>query len=212
MGFESVELVRRVYLAWQAGDLEELLSFVDPEVSWSPVLRFLEGERAAVGHRERRRWFRHIRIAYRSLRPLPEPSRITARQCWCGRLVGARRLEEGDLDVPVSWVWTVRPGRIVAIQAFLEEGAVRDVIAHGGVAECQRRCGRLRGTDARACRRSDRDPGRGRGPAARRRSQARRSRPWLRGGPTTSCEALGGERGQELFSNRHEMSSRTSAR
>jgi hypothetical protein len=43
MGFESVELVRRVYLAWQAGDLEELLSFVDPEVSWSPVLRFLEG-------------------------------------------------------------------------------------------------------------------------------------------------------------------------
>jgi uncharacterized protein len=133
MGFESVELVRRVYLAWQAGDLEELLSFVDPEVSWSPVLRFLEGERAAVGHQELRRWFRHIRIAYRSLRPLPERfedhgSRVLV----LGRLVGASRLEEGDLDVPVSWVWTVRAGRIVAMQAFLEERAARDALARGG--------------------------------------------------------------------------------
>jgi ketosteroid isomerase-like protein len=133
MGFESVELVRRVYLAWQAGDLEELLSFVDPEVSWSPVLRFLEGERAAVGHQELRRWFRHIRIAYRSLRPLPERfedhgSRVLV----LGRLVGASRLEEGDLDVPVSWVWTVRAGRIVAMQAFLEERAARDALAPRG--------------------------------------------------------------------------------
>jgi ketosteroid isomerase-like protein len=133
MGFESVELVRRVYLAWQAGDLEELLSFVDPEVSWSPVLRFLEGERAAVGHQELRRWFRHIRIAYRSLRPLPERfedhgSRVLV----LGRLVGAGRLEEGDLDVPVSWVWTVRAGRIVAMQAFLDERAARDALADGG--------------------------------------------------------------------------------
>ena len=133
MGFESVELVRRVYLAWQAGDLEELLSFVDQEVSWSPVLRFLEGERAAVGHRELRRWFRHIRIAYRSLRPLPERfedhgSRVLV----LGRLVGASRLEEGDLDVPVSWVWTVRAGRIVAMQAFLDERAARDALVRGG--------------------------------------------------------------------------------
>ena len=43
MGSEGVELVRCVYLAWQEGDVEELLSFVDPEVSWSPVLRFPEG-------------------------------------------------------------------------------------------------------------------------------------------------------------------------
>jgi hypothetical protein len=51
MGSESVEPVRRVYLAWQEGNVEELLSFVDPEVRWSPVLRFLEGERAAVAAR-----------------------------------------------------------------------------------------------------------------------------------------------------------------
>jgi ketosteroid isomerase-like protein len=43
MGSEGVELVRRVYLAWQEGEVEELLSFVDPEVTWSPVLRFPEG-------------------------------------------------------------------------------------------------------------------------------------------------------------------------
>jgi ketosteroid isomerase-like protein len=129
-GSESVELVRRVYLAWQEGDVEELLSFIDPEVTWSPVLRFLEGERAAVGHRGLRRWFRRVRIAYRSFRPVPgrfeeHGSRVLV----LGRLVGASRLEEGDLDVAVAWVWTVRAGRIVAMQAFQEERAAREVIA-----------------------------------------------------------------------------------
>ena len=130
MGSESVELVRRVYLAWQAGDLEELLSLVDPEVRWSPVIRFLEGERPAIGHRALRRWFRRVRITYRSLRPVPDRfedhgSRVLV----LGRLVGASRLEEGDLDVYVSGVWTVRGGRIVAMQAYLEERAARAEIA-----------------------------------------------------------------------------------
>jgi ketosteroid isomerase-like protein len=46
-----------------------------------------------------------------------------------GRLVGASRLGVGDLDVAVAWVWTVRAGRIVAMQAFQEERAAREVIA-----------------------------------------------------------------------------------
>jgi ketosteroid isomerase-like protein len=131
MGSESVELVRRVYVAWQEGDLEELLSLVDREVAWSPALRFLEeGERPAVGHRGLRRWFRRIRITYRSLRAVPETfedhgSRVLV----LGRLVGASRLEEGDLDVRVSWVWTVRAGRIVEMKAFLEERSARDELA-----------------------------------------------------------------------------------
>jgi ketosteroid isomerase-like protein len=130
MGSEGFEPVRRVYLAWQAGDLEELLSLVDPGVSWSPVLRFLEGEGPAVGLRGLRRWFRRIRITYRGLRPVPyrfgdHGSRVLV----LGRLVGASRLGEGDLDVRVAWVWTVRAGRIVAMQAFLEERAARAAIA-----------------------------------------------------------------------------------
>jgi ketosteroid isomerase-like protein len=126
MGSESVELVRRLYLAWQEGDVEELLSFIDPEVTWSPVVRFLEGERAAVGHQGLRR----IRITYRTFQPVPgrfeeHGSRVLV----LGRLIGASRLEEEDLDVAVAWVWTVRAGRIVAMQAFQEERAAREVIA-----------------------------------------------------------------------------------
>jgi ketosteroid isomerase-like protein len=126
MGSESVELVRRLYLAWQEGDVEELLSFIDPEVTWSPMVRFLEGERAAVGHQGLRR----IRITYRTFQPVPgrfeeHGSRVLV----LGRLIGASRLEEEDLDVAVAWVWTVRAGRIVAMQAFQEERAAREVIA-----------------------------------------------------------------------------------
>jgi ketosteroid isomerase-like protein len=94
------------------------------------VLRFLEGERAAVGHQGLRRWFRRIRITYRTFRHVPgrfeeHGSRVLV----LGRLVGASRLGEGDLDLAVAWVWTVRAGRIVAMQAFLEGRAARHVIA-----------------------------------------------------------------------------------
>jgi ketosteroid isomerase-like protein len=132
MGAETIELVRRLYLAWEEGDVEELLSLVDPQIRWSPVLRFLEGERAAVGRQDLRRWFRHIRITYRSLRPVPQRFEDHgARVLVLGRLVGASRLEEGDLDVSVAWVWTVRGGRIVAMEAFREERTARQAIASG---------------------------------------------------------------------------------
>jgi ketosteroid isomerase-like protein len=130
MGSEGVELVRRAFIAWEEGDMEHLLSLVDPQVSWSPVLRFLEGEKAAIGRRELRRWFRHIRITYRSLRPVPERFEDHGeRVLVLGRLVGASRLEEGDLDVPVAWVWTVEAGRIRAMEAFREERTARQAIA-----------------------------------------------------------------------------------
>jgi ketosteroid isomerase-like protein len=133
MGSESVELVRRVYIAWQEGDLEELLLLVDREVAWSPALRFLEGERPAVGHQGLRRWFRRIRITYRSLRAVPETFEDHgARVLVLGRLVGASRLEEGDLDVGVSWVWTVHAGRVVEMKAFLEERSAREELASRG--------------------------------------------------------------------------------
>jgi ketosteroid isomerase-like protein len=133
MGSESVDLVRRVYTAWQEGDLEELLSLVDREVAWSPALRFLEGESPAVGHQGLRRWFRRIRITYRSLRAVPETFEDHgARVLVLGRLVGASRLEEGDLDVGVSWVWTVHAGRVVEMKAFLEERSAREELASRG--------------------------------------------------------------------------------
>jgi ketosteroid isomerase-like protein len=130
MGSEGVELVRRVYRAWQEGDVEELLALVHPQVRWSPVLRFLQGERAAVGRRELRRWFRHIRITYRSLRPVPlRFEDHGAHVLVLGRLLGASRLGEGDLDVSVAWVWTIDAGRIVAMEAFREERTARQAIA-----------------------------------------------------------------------------------
>ena len=130
MGSQGVELVRSFYLAWEEGDVEQLLSLVDRQVRWSPVLRFLHGERGAVGREDLRRWFRHVRITYRSLRPVPQHFEDHgARVLVLGRLLGASRLEEGDLDVFVAWVWTVRAGRIVAMEAFREERKARQVIA-----------------------------------------------------------------------------------
>ncbi len=129
MGSEDVDLVRRVYVAWEEGDVEQVLSLVDPQVSWSPVLRFLEGERAAVGREDLRRWFRHIRITYRSLRPVAERFEDHGdRVLVLGRLVGASRLKEGDLDVAVAWIWTVDAGLVSAMEAYREERTARHAL------------------------------------------------------------------------------------
>jgi ketosteroid isomerase-like protein len=129
MGSEDVDLVRRVYVAWEEGDVEQVLSLVDSQVSWSPVLRFLEGTRGAVGRQDLRRWFRHIRITYRSLRPVPERFEDHGdRVLVLGRLVGASRLKEGDLDVPVAWIWTVDAGLVSAMEAYREERTARQAL------------------------------------------------------------------------------------
>ena len=113
MGSESVELVRRVYRAWQAGDLEELLSLVDREVSWSPVLRFLEGERAAVGHQGLRRWFRRIRITYCAL-VVVRIAQVT------GRVVAVRILTANTCPKGA------RPPRVVTRNAVPPAAKLRD--------------------------------------------------------------------------------------
>jgi ketosteroid isomerase-like protein len=129
MGRDSVAVVRSAYLAWQEGDLEALISLLDQQVTWSPVLRFLEGPGAEVGHRAVRQWFRWIRITYRSVQPLPQHFEDHGdRVLVLGRLVGGSRLTEGDLDVAVAWVWTVRGERVAAMQAFREERAARQAI------------------------------------------------------------------------------------
>jgi hypothetical protein len=69
---------------------------------------------------------------HRSLRPVPHRFEDHgARVLVLGRLVGASRLGEGDLDLRASWVWTVRAGRVVAMRAFLGERAARAAIGHG---------------------------------------------------------------------------------
>ena len=133
MGSESVELVRRVYVAWQEGDLEELLLLVDREVAWSPVLASSRGR----GPPSDIRGFGDGFAGSGSPTGACGPCRETfedhgSRVLVLGRLVGASRLEEGDLDVRVSWVWTVRAGRVVEMKAFLEERSAREELASSG--------------------------------------------------------------------------------
>ena len=83
MGSEGVELVRRVYLAWESGDVEELLSLVDPQVRWSPVIRFLEGERPRSAVTSFGAGFGTFGLRTAVFGRCPSASRITVLACWC---------------------------------------------------------------------------------------------------------------------------------
>ncbi len=132
MNAERVAIVEDAYVAWQSQDVDALVALLDPGIEWAPTVRFLQGRQASVGHDGVRRWFRHVRITWRTMRPIPEafeehdPHVLVA-----GRLVASSRLGEGDLDVRVWWVWTIRRGRITGMRAFREEQAARRALKPG---------------------------------------------------------------------------------
>jgi ketosteroid isomerase-like protein len=56
----DVDAVRRFYAAWTAGDLDAMLSEVDPEVEAQPVLGLLYERPSYRGHSGIRRWFDEV--------------------------------------------------------------------------------------------------------------------------------------------------------
>ena len=60
MANEHVDAVRRFYAAWTAGDLQAMLSEVDPEVEAQPVLGLLYERPSYRGHSGISRWFEEV--------------------------------------------------------------------------------------------------------------------------------------------------------
>ena len=59
MSQENVEIVRRVFEAFNRRDIAAFLELLDPDVEWVPILAVLEG-RVYRGHEEIRRWIKDL--------------------------------------------------------------------------------------------------------------------------------------------------------
>jgi ketosteroid isomerase-like protein len=73
MSEENMELVHRAYAALQAGDLEEFLTYVSPDVEWHSLF---EIGRRWEGHDGVREWWAEVHKVF----PDWNPSIVTARQ------------------------------------------------------------------------------------------------------------------------------------
>ena len=121
MSEENLDLVRRAMEAFPRGVVEEMLSFLDPELEWhSAIVGGAEGN-VYRGHDGFRRWYADSFESFDELRnEWIEFRDLGDRVLALGR-VQARGRESGvEIDSPMGWVVTVRDGKILKAEGFLD--------------------------------------------------------------------------------------------
>jgi ketosteroid isomerase-like protein len=123
MSSESVDIVRRAMDAYTAGDIDGMLAFIDPEGEiQSAIIGGAEGK-AYCGHEGIRTWFAETQESFQELGlELTEYRDLGDRVLGFGR-VHARGRESGvELDSPTGWLFTLRDGRILRAEGYLDPG------------------------------------------------------------------------------------------
>src|SRR5436305_7673452 len=120
MSEENVEIVRRSLEANARGDIEEALTYIDPDGELhSAIIGGAEG-RVYRGHDGFRRWYAETQAIFEELR-----TELTEFRDLGDRVVGlghihARGRESGvELDSATGWVFTLRNGKILKAEGFL---------------------------------------------------------------------------------------------
>ena len=120
MSQENVEIVRRSLEAFPRGDMEEMLSYMDPEVELhSAIVGGAEGN-VYRGHEGFRRWYADSFESFEELRNEWSEFRDLGDRVLVFGHVRARGRESGvELDSPMGWVFTVRHGKLMKAEGFL---------------------------------------------------------------------------------------------
>jgi len=133
MSEQDVELVRRGLEAFSHGDVEEMLSYADPELEFhSAIVGGAEGN-VYRGHEGFRRWYADSFESFEELRNEWSEFRDLGDRVLALGHVKARGRESGvELNSPMGWVITVRHGKVVKAQGFLGRD---DAIEAAGLTE-----------------------------------------------------------------------------
>ena len=120
MSEENVETVRRSLEAFQRGDMEEMLSYMDPEGELhSAIVGGAEGN-VYRGHEGFRKWYADSFESFEELRNEWSEFRDLGDRVLVFGRVKARGRESGvELDSPMGWVFTVRRGKLMKADGFL---------------------------------------------------------------------------------------------
>ena len=128
MSEENVEIVRRSLEAFSGGDMEEMLSYMDPEGELhSAIVGGAEGN-VYRGHEGFRRWYADSFESFEELRNEWSEFRDLGDRVLVFGHVKARGRESGvELDSPMGWVFTVRRGKLMKAEGFLSRAEALEV-------------------------------------------------------------------------------------
>jgi ketosteroid isomerase-like protein len=132
MSRENVDLVRRALEAFARGDVEEMLSHMDPEGELhSAIVGSAEGN-VYRGHDGFRRWYADSFESFEELRnEWSEFRDLGDRVLAFGRVKARGRGSGVRLDSPMGWIFTVRRGTLVKAEGFLSRDAALEAAGLG---------------------------------------------------------------------------------
>ena len=119
MASENAGLVQQGYEAWNRGDVEGVLSFLDPQIEWRGYTHIPESG-TLEGRDEVRAWLERFLDAWEQLEIemtelIDAGEQVVALVRFRGTGKGSGVPVEGGTD---AHVWTVREGRIVAVTLY----------------------------------------------------------------------------------------------
>jgi ketosteroid isomerase-like protein len=120
MSQENVELVRRVFDAFNRRDIAAFIELLDPNVEWVPVLAVLEGS-VYRGHGDIRRWLKDLdtdweffEVYYEELRDLGDRVLVSGHWRARGRASGV------DVENPGTYLYEIKGGKVVSMRTFTD--------------------------------------------------------------------------------------------
>ena len=114
----DIELVKAMFAAFAARDLETVLSLADPEIEFTAVT----GEHAGRtdpyrGHDGLREYFRNVAAVWEELRLTPREFREEGGLILVTGKVSARS-QRRTVTGSTGWVWRVRDGKVVYARVY----------------------------------------------------------------------------------------------
>jgi ketosteroid isomerase-like protein len=119
MSAENVELVRRVFMAWQAGAIEELDELLAPDVEWRPTALSDSGYSVFRGIEGVHEWISIVTGRGAEIRnEIFEMRDLGDRVLVLGRVI--EKLDERTrVDAELVWLFHVYEGRVARGEGFV---------------------------------------------------------------------------------------------
>ena len=121
MSEQNVEVVRRVFMAWQAGAIEQLDGLLSPEVEWRPTPLSDAGAEVFTGLPGVHDWSSTVVSRHGEVRnEIAEMRDLGDRVLVLGRVVETIGTEVRT-DAELAWLFELREGRITRGEGFLSK-------------------------------------------------------------------------------------------
>jgi len=144
-------LVRRLYEAFDARDVDALLDVVAPEIEFfGPTATLLNEGRCYRGHEGMRRYLRDVEALWQDLEVDPQTLREVGNHVVALGRVRARAHDGMELDTPAAWVWRVEADRITWGCAYGDPDQMPRALQEGGRSAAGAEASRLRAGARRA--------------------------------------------------------------